>query len=73
MCSRTWIRSLGCRARSPESVGEYAYNADAMESTGGDDAYAGGGAWAGAGYGSGVGFFSFKLAAANWLVGGGKP
>jgi hypothetical protein len=49
MCSRTWTWSLGCRARSPVSVGWYAYRAEAMDSIGGDWAYAGGGSGAGAG------------------------
>lgn len=35
MCSRTWIRSCICSAKSPASVGVYAYNAVAMDRTGG--------------------------------------
>ena len=52
MCSVTCTRSLCCNAKSPASVGVYAYNAVARESTGGPEAYAGGG-----GAGTGVGTY----------------
>lgn len=71
ICSRTWMRSCGCRAKSPASVGEYAYKAVATDSACGT--------WGTCGYAGGGGLaecadcrlaFSFKEAFANWLVGG---
>jgi hypothetical protein len=50
ICSVTCTRSFCCKARSPASVGVYAYRALASDSTCGPDAYAGGG-----GAGAGVG------------------
>jgi hypothetical protein len=41
------MRSLCCSAKSPASVGAYAYNAKAMDRTCGPEAYAGGGKGAG--------------------------
>lgn len=52
MCSVTCIRSFCCSAKSPASVGEYAYNAEAIERICGPDAYAGGGKGAGLGIGA---------------------
>ena len=64
------MRSLGCRARSPASVGVYAYKAVAIDNTGGPAEYDGGGGLETWGFSDDA--FSFRLTLETWLVGGEK-
>ena len=69
ICSVTCILSFCCNARSPASVGVYAYSAEQISTTCGVGTYAGGGN--GARLGVVKLAFSFMLKFENWFAGVG--